>query len=75
MLFQQDAKNINHIYSDHCSDIPLEEFRNFCKHVWKTKHAFITIDLTSNLDNGKYRKNLDTFYIPDKLLTSDRDSS
>ena len=70
MLFQQDAKNINHIHADHCSDIPLEEFRNFCKQVWKTKHAFVTIDLTSNIDNGKFRKNLDTFYIPNILLTS-----
>lgn len=69
MLFQQDAKNINHIHADHCSDIPLEEFRHFCKQVWKTKHAFVTIDLTSNIDNGKFRKNLDTFYIPNILLT------
>ena len=77
MLFQQDAKNINHIYADHCSsaDISLEEFRNFCKHVWKTKHAFITIDLTSSIDNGKYRKNLNTFYVPNILLTSDQTGS
>ena len=71
MLFQQDAKNINHIHADHCFDIPLEEFRDLCKQVWKTKHAFVTIDLTSTIDNGKYRKNLNTFYIPDILLASD----
>ena len=71
MLFQQDAKNVNHIHADHCLDIPLEEFREFCKQVWKTKHAFVTIDLTSTIDNGKYRKNLNTFYIPDILLASD----
>ena len=76
MLFQQDAKNVNHIYADHCAaDIPVKEFKSFCKHVWKTKHAFITIDLTSDIGNGKYRKNLDTFYIPDKLLKSDQNSS
>ena len=27
-------------------------------------HHFVTIDLTSNKWNGKYRKNLDCFYIP-----------
>ena len=75
MLFQQDSKNINHIHADHCSDIPIEEFRKFCKHVWKAKHSFITIDLTSNINNGKYRKNLNTFYVPDILLTSDQSSS
>ena len=75
MLFQQDAKNISHIYADHCTDIPLEEFKAFCKNVWKTKHAFVTIDLTSNINNGKYRKNLNTFYVPNILLTSGKNSS
>ena len=75
MLFQQDTKNISHIHADHCSDIPLEEFKDFCKQVWKTKHAFVTIDLTSNIDNGKYRKNLHTFYIPNILLTFDQSNS
>ena len=74
MLFQQDAKNINHIHADHCFDIPLEEFRNFCNQVWKTRHAFVTIDLTSKIDNGKYRKNLNTFYIPDILLKSNQNN-
>ena len=75
MLFQQDVKNVHHIHADHCIDIPLKEFNNFCQQVWKTKHTFVTIDLTSNITNGKYRKNLDTFYIPDILLTSDQNSS
>ena len=75
LLFKQDTKNVNHIHADHCSDIPLEEFKNFCKQVWSTKHAFVTIDLTSSIDNGKYRKNLHTFYIPDILLASDQKSS
>ena len=75
MLFQQDSKNINHIHADHCADIPLEEFRSFCKQVWKTKHNFVTIDLTSSISNGKYRKNLNTFYIPNILLTPDQNSS
>ena len=48
---------------------------NVCKEVWKTKHAFVTIDLTSGIENGKYRKNLSTFYIPDKLITSSQGMS
>lgn len=75
MLFPQDTKNINHIHADHCSDIPLEEFRDYCKHVWNTKHAFVTIDLTSTIDNGKYRKGLNTFYIPNILLQSENVNS
>ena len=71
MLFKQDAKNVNHIYADHCTDLSREEFKNFCQEVWKTKHNFVTIDMTSSIENGRYRKNLNTFYIPDKLLTTD----
>ena len=65
ILFPQDAKNLNHIYADHCSsDMPLKEFKEFCKKVWApTTHNFVTIDLTSSKTNGKYRKNLDCFYI------------
>ena len=65
ILFKQDAKNLSHIYSDHCSqDILIEEFKDFCKKVWSTRHNFVTIDLTSTPLNGKYRKNLDCFYLP-----------
>ena len=67
ILFPQDFKNITHIYADHCStDITLEEFKQFCYKVWQNgKHNFVTIDLTSSLTNGKYRKNLDSFYFPE----------
>ena len=48
ILFPQDAKNLNHIYTDHCSsDMSKEEFKEFCKDVWAAeKHNFVTIDLT-----------------------------
>ena len=63
-LFQQDAKNVNHIHADHCTDISIKEFRQFCKQVWEKPYHFITIDLSSTKFNGKYRENLDNFYIP-----------
>jgi len=64
-LFPQDLKNITHIYHDHVGeDMPMEEFRNLCKIVWKRPHGFLVIDSTSSADNGKYRCGLDTFYIP-----------
>lgn len=68
MLFPQDAKNLSHIHADHCSDITFDEFKHFCQEAWDQPHSFITIDLTSGLENGKYRKNFDTFYIPKKFL-------
>ena len=42
----------------------LSEFKEFCRKVWSTVHNFFTLDLTSDVNNGKYRKNLDTFYFP-----------
>ena len=59
ILFPQDAKNLTHIYADHCDgDMSIEEFKKFCRRVWSTaKHNFVTIDLTSDKLNGKYRQN------------------
>ena len=66
IMFPQDSKNLHHIYADHCDrDMSLVEFKRFCQAVWSSgPHHFVTIDLTSNKWNGKYRKNLDCFYIP-----------
>ena len=67
ILFPQDFKNITHIYADHCTDITIKEFKKFCYKTWENgKHNFVTIDLTSSLTNGKYRKNLDSFYFPEE---------
>jgi len=66
-LFPQDLKNINHIYNDHVSsDMPKEEFRNLCKTVWNEPHSFVVIDLSSKKNEGKYRRGLYDFYIPNK---------
>lgn len=66
MLFPQDNKNLNHIHADHCGDdMSLDEFRDFCRSVWnEAGYNFVVIDLASNKFNGKYRMNLDRFYIP-----------
>lgn len=64
MLFPQDAKNISHIHADHCTDIDIDEFKEFCQTVWRKRYTFVTIDLTSSKYNGKYREDLNTFYFP-----------
>ena len=66
VLFPQDAKNLNHIHADHCDgDMDIKEFKSFCRRVWESgPHHFVTIDLTSGKLDGKYRKNLDCFYLP-----------
>ena len=65
ILFPQDNKNLTHIYADHCSvDMDFNEFKAYCHNVWSNNLNFISIDLTSSKENGKYRKNLNTFYFP-----------
>ena len=65
-FFQQDNKNLHHIFQDHCAidGITFDLFRNFCNTVWnQNKHNFVTIDLTRAAVDGKYRKNLSGFWM------------
>ena len=64
ILFPQNSKSVQHIYQDHCTDLSFEEFKELCDSIWKVKYNFLTIDLTSSPFNGKYRRNLESFYIP-----------
>ena len=49
---------------------PLRNSKSSVKQ-YGTENNFITIDFTSNRCNGKYRKNLDTFYLPKDFKDQD----
>jgi len=73
VFFRQDNKNLSHIYTDHCSidGISFEDFKNFCADVWnESKHNFITIDLSRPWYCGKYRKNLNDYWIPQNNVST-----
>ena len=65
-FFKQDNTNLSHIYQDHCAvdGIPFEKFKQFCADVWNDKHNFVTIDLSRSASGGKYRKNLNDYWVP-----------
>ena len=66
IFFSQDKKNLVHIFNDHCTGdgISFEEFSNYCNNIWKeNEHNFVTIDLSRSVNLGKYRKNLDDFWL------------
>ena len=65
ILFPQNNKSVIHLHQDHCSELLFEEFRELCTHIWGQKYHFLTIDLTCE-GIGKYRDNLELFYIPRK---------
>ena len=67
ILFPQDMKNLNHIYNDHCAGdgISCQQFNDFCSGVWRSgKHKYVVLDLTRDVDKGKYRTSLKNFWIP-----------
>ena len=69
ILFKQDNTNLSHIYRDHCSfdAIPFEVFKGFCADVWRGgKHNFVTLDTSRPADGGKYRRNLNDYWVYDK---------
>lgn len=62
VIFQQDDINLRHIYHEHVNnDMSWQYFKDICSLVWKTPHSFLVINRDSPLNNGRYRKNLDTF--------------
>jgi hypothetical protein len=63
ILFPQDNRTLDNFHRDHCSDINKKDFKYLCQETWNEPYSFVTIDLTSNKLNGKYRKNLNDFYI------------
>ncbi len=63
ILFPQDNITLDHFYRDHVNDLNKSEFKELCYKTWNEAYNFVTVDLTSNTMNGKYRKNFDEFYI------------
>ena len=65
ILFGQNLNNIRCIHSKYCSgDMDLHEFYQFFQNCTAEPYSFVTIDLTSSPYCGKYRKGLDTVYVP-----------
>lgn len=64
IIFKQDDMNLRHIYSDHVnSDLTFEQFHNICRSCWKEKYGFMVIDKDSPINDGRYRRGFDEFYI------------
>jgi len=63
ILFPQDNITLDHFYRDHCTDINKNEFKYLCNETWIKPYNFVTVDLSSNKYDGRYRRNLNDFYI------------
>ena len=68
LLFEQAFKNLQHIYSDLAeTHMSLEQFRTFTTKVWSEKYNFLTIDLTKPSRAGRYRRNLNEYFLPNQM--------
>ena len=71
VMVPQDMKNLNHIYNDHCAGdgISRDLFHDFCSSGWRSgKHQYVILDLTRDVDKGKYRTSLKRFWNPSKEI-------
>lgn len=63
ILFKQDDMNLKHAFNDfgvNC-DMTFDEFRKFCLECWREKFGFVVIDIESEPNNGRYRRNFSDF--------------
>lgn len=64
ILFKQDLLNLKHVYNDHVgSDMSFDKFKSICGECWKEPYGFITLDLESNINEGRYRKGFDCYIV------------
>ena len=67
ILYRQNSKSVHHIYEDHCTDLPFDEFKRLCERIWSEEYGFLVIDLTSDILDGKYREGFSRFYLPNEF--------
>ena len=62
ILFEQDDRNLEHVYKDHVrSDMKFETFKNMCLGCWKDEYGFLTLNKDSEMNGGRYRQGLDRY--------------
>ena len=59
-LFKQDHKYLKDLYDEYVgSDFTFDEFKSICRSCWSENYGFLSIDITKNLNKGRYRKMFD----------------
>jgi hypothetical protein len=72
IIFNQDTKNLRAIHDTFVGgDMDFNEFRKFFSVCVGKKYGFAVIDLTREPNNGKYRSQFDTCYIPSATMRRD----
>lgn len=64
-LFPTSASNMELVYRENCfQEMPFTKFARLCNDAWGyAKHNALIIDKTRSIDNGKFRRALNEFYV------------
>lgn len=64
IMFRQNVTNLKHVFNDVVSpDMSFEKFSNMCSKCWSDRYSFVVIDLESEINKGRYRRNFNEFII------------
>jgi hypothetical protein len=68
ILFKQDDKTLKYFHETHISgDMDFKEFKTFCDDAWGKKFGFVVIYIWDDAYCGRYWKNYNYVYTPDKF--------
>ena len=69
ILFHQDDKTLKYFHETHISgDMDFKEFKTFCDSSWSQKHGFAVINKWENPYCGRFVKNYEEIYVPQKYI-------
>ena len=63
-IFPTDDVNLKHVYHNHVNtDMSFDKFKELCSICWRESFNFIVIDKTRQINNGRYRRGFDEFFL------------
>ena len=75
ILFHQDDKTLKYFHETHISgDMDFKEFKEFCDNAWSQKHGFAVINKWEEPYCGRYIKNYDQIYTPQKYIKTHKNT-
>ena len=73
ILFELPFIDMKNIHSDYVAcDMPFVEFQELCNETYKVPYSFVLINKDEHPSSGKYFKNLNQLYIPQKYFSGNR---
>ena len=67
-----NSRDVQNLFQDKASmDMIFKEFKELCSDCWRSNYQPLTIDMSKEIYQGKYRLGLDSIYFPDSNFVND----